>query len=75
MMGERILLVDDEEEFLDIMSERMRNRGMDVFTAVTGEMNRRKEGSCFFLGSTEETLAKIREKMAELYPYVEVVGT
>ena len=48
---------------------------MDVFTAVTSEMNRRKEGSCFFLGSTEETLAKIRENMAELYPHVEVVGT
>jgi len=32
-MSERVLLVDDEEEFLDIMSERMRNRGMEVVTA------------------------------------------
>ena len=33
-MGERVLLVDDEEEFLEIMAERMRNRGMEV-VAVT----------------------------------------
>ena len=36
-MGERILLVDDEEEFLDIMSERMRNRGMEVVTASSAK--------------------------------------
>ncbi len=36
-MGERVLLVDDEEEFLDIMSERMRNRGMEVVTASSAK--------------------------------------
>ena len=36
-MGERILLVDDEEEFLDILSERMRNRGMEVVTASSAK--------------------------------------
>ncbi len=32
-MSEKILLVDDEEEFLEIMSERLAARGMDVSTA------------------------------------------
>ena len=36
-MSERILLVDDEEEFLDILSERMRNRGMEVVTASSAK--------------------------------------
>jgi len=31
-MAEKILLIDDETEFLEIMSERMHNRGMDVTT-------------------------------------------
>lgn len=31
-MSEKVLLVDDEEEFLEIMAERMRARGMDVTT-------------------------------------------
>lgn len=32
-MAEKVLLVDDEEEFLDIMSERLTARGMEVTTA------------------------------------------
>ena len=32
-MTERILLVDDEAEFLEALSERMRSRGMDVSTS------------------------------------------
>ena len=32
-MKERVLLVDDEKEFLEVMSERMANRGMVVSTA------------------------------------------
>lgn len=31
-MDEKVLLVDDEEDFLDALSERMRNRGMQVTT-------------------------------------------
>lgn len=36
-MSERILLVDDEIEFLDVMAERLRVRGMEVFTAESPE--------------------------------------
>lgn len=36
-MGERVLLVDDEQDFLDIMSERMRSRGMEVVTASSAK--------------------------------------
>jgi DNA-binding NtrC family response regulator len=32
-MSAKVLLVDDEKDFLDIMVERMRARGMDVSTA------------------------------------------
>ena len=35
-MSEKVLLVDDEVEFLDTLSERMRTRGMEVATANTG---------------------------------------
>ena len=34
-MSEKVLLVDDEKEFLEIMSERMEARGMIVTTAET----------------------------------------
>jgi DNA-binding NtrC family response regulator len=34
-MTEKVLLIDDEVEFLDNLSERMRVRGMDVSTAQT----------------------------------------
>lgn len=36
-MSEKVLLVDDEQDFLDIMSERMENRGMNVTTATSAE--------------------------------------
>jgi len=35
-MSEKVLLVDDEVDFLDTLSERMRTRGMEVSTANTG---------------------------------------
>ncbi|MBF0303033.1 MAG: response regulator [Desulfamplus sp.] len=34
-MAEKILLIDDETEFLEIMAERMNNRGMDVTTVAS----------------------------------------
>ena len=34
-MTEKVLLVDDEQEFLDSLSERMETRGMNVSTAGT----------------------------------------
>lgn len=36
-MAEKILLIDDETEFLEIMAERMHNRGMDVTTVASAK--------------------------------------
>jgi DNA-binding NtrC family response regulator len=36
-MSAKVLLVDDEKDFLDIMAERMGARGMDVSTACSAE--------------------------------------
>lgn len=36
-MSEKILLVDDEKDFLAVMSERMTARGMDVTTAESAQ--------------------------------------
>ena len=35
-MTEKVLLVDDEEEFVETLAERMRSRGMDVATCGSG---------------------------------------
>jgi len=34
-MAEKVLVVDDEQEFLDTLAERMRDRGMDVSTTTS----------------------------------------
>lgn len=49
--------------------------GSDIFYGVNAEMNRLGGHSCFFLGSAEETLAKIIKKMNVDYPGVNVSGT
>ena len=36
-MTERVLLVDDEEEFLDIMAERMRARDIEVIATTSAQ--------------------------------------
>ena len=36
-MSTRILIVDDEQDFLDIMAERLQARGMDVSTATSAQ--------------------------------------
>jgi DNA-binding response OmpR family regulator len=36
-MSEKVLIVDDEKDFLDIMAERMRARGMTVSTTTLAE--------------------------------------
>ena len=36
-MSAKVLLVDDEKDFLDIMAERMKARGMDVSTTTSAE--------------------------------------
>jgi DNA-binding NtrC family response regulator len=35
-MTEKVLLVDDEEEFVETLAERMRSRGMEVATSTSG---------------------------------------
>jgi len=56
---------------------RIRGRvtGMDVFLGTCRAMQEAGGGSCFFLGSTEETLSEIRRRMATDFPAVEVAGT
>ena len=34
-MSERVLIIDDEEDFLDVLSERLQTRGVDVTTATS----------------------------------------
>lgn len=56
-------------------SIRTRITGSDVFEGVSRSMNAAGGGRVFFLGSTEETLRRIREKVAVDYPRLEIVGT
>ena len=49
--------------------------GSDLFSALNNRMNLNGGHRVFFLGATEETLAKIRVKMAADFPRVIVVGT
>lgn len=34
-MNERVLLIDDEQDFMDVLAERMRDRGMQVSTTAS----------------------------------------
>lgn len=54
---------------------RERVTGSNVFHGVHQRLSARGAGRVFFLGSTEETLRSIREKMAVDYPHLQVVGT
>lgn len=36
-MAEKVLIVDDEKDFLEVMAERLGVRGMDVSTATSAE--------------------------------------
>ena len=36
-MSAKVLIVDDEQDFLDIMAERLQARGMDVSTATSAQ--------------------------------------
>lgn len=48
--------------------------GFEVFDSVMRELNRHG-GSVFFLGSTEETLRRIADKLPKDYPNVRLAGT
>lgn len=49
--------------------------GPDIFVELTEHLNtQNKRYRYFFLGSTEEVLAKIKENMKQLFPNIEVVG-
>jgi len=49
--------------------------GSDIFQGLNERMHEHGGLSCFFLGSTEATLAKIRARLAREYPGVRVAGT
>ena len=49
-----------------------RSAGADLFAYEMGKLNE-KGGVCFFLGSRPETLARIEEKAAEIYPRIRVI--
>ncbi|NLX18351.1 MAG: response regulator [Desulfobulbus sp.] len=36
-MSEKVLLIDDEQDFLEVMAERMQNRDIDVTTATSAK--------------------------------------
>ncbi len=38
MVGDRVLLIDDEEEFVETLAERLTTRGLKVVTATSGEL-------------------------------------
>ncbi len=56
-------------------SIRERITGYDIFWNLSVELNKRGGYSYFFLGSTEENLRRIEEKMKKDFPAIRVVGT
>lgn len=55
---------------------RDRVTGSDIFLGVSNILNRRKKKhSYFFLGSSDNTLSKIKANMYKYFPNIEVVGT
>ncbi|MBF0142385.1 MAG: WecB/TagA/CpsF family glycosyltransferase [Magnetococcales bacterium] len=53
---------------------RQRVTGSDIFHGLSEHFNRQGGGRYFFLGSTEENLERLRQKMHEHYPAIAVVG-
>ena len=54
---------------------RDRVTGSDIFMGLSDALNRKKGYRYFFLGSTEKTLALIRDKMRIEFPNIEIAGT
>jgi DNA-binding NtrC family response regulator len=75
-MAERVLLVDDDTEFLEVMSERLKMRGVEVITAGSAETALALIETEFFdvvildlqMPNVDgiETLKRIKEKHEEL---------
>ena len=55
-------------------SIKERVTGSDVFAGLSKQMNQSGSMSVFFLGSTEETLKVIKQKMAADYPNIKIAG-
>jgi len=54
---------------------RDRVTGSDIFLGLSDALNRKRGYSYFFLGSSEKTLDKIRERIRFEFPNIEVAGT
>jgi len=55
-------------------SIRERITGMDIFLGLSEVLNREKKYRYFFLGSTEQNLVKIREKLNADFPNITIAG-
>jgi len=60
-----------------ILGGTLRNRvtGSDIFAGINAYLNSREGSRIFFLGSTEKTLKRIKEKMAGKYPRIKHIQT
>jgi DNA-binding NtrC family response regulator len=47
-MAEKVLLIDDEKHFVEILSERMRSRGMEVTTATSAKQGLQKADTEYY---------------------------
>lgn len=54
---------------------RSRVTGSDIFLGVSKVLNERNNYSCFFLGSTKNTLSQIKDRMKVDFPNIKLVGT
>ena len=53
---------------------RERVTGSDIFLGLSEALNRKGSASCFFLGSTDANLDRIKEKMAREFPNIKYAG-
>jgi N-acetylglucosaminyldiphosphoundecaprenol N-acetyl-beta-D-mannosaminyltransferase len=49
--------------------------GFDIFSGLSSELNKARKSKYFFLGSTDETLQKIKHRLQKDYEGIELVGT
>jgi len=56
-------------------SLRERVTGSDIFLGLSNVLNKESKYSYFFLGSADENLAKIKDKMKIDFPDIKVAGT